>query len=153
MRARRGATDDAVAPVERFDHPAVAGIEANVPRPPENVAGAHLVEPHLRELGRDRVCRSRQAYAGSAPRLLYEARAVKAGWARAAPAVPLADLRPGEIEDRSGLAGDGAARGPAFERGLALGLEGRPALRCRAACAEGAEPRKSQRPRGPRGPR
>lgn len=44
VRIARGAADDAVMRVERVDHPAVTGVEADVPRPPEDVADAHVLE-------------------------------------------------------------------------------------------------------------
>ena len=93
-RAHDGPPDDAMAPIESFDHPAVAGVEAHVPRPPENVAGPHFVERHFGQLGRDCVGGSRQAHARLAPRALYEARTIEAAGARATPAVAFADLRP-----------------------------------------------------------
>lgn len=92
MRPRRRATDYPMAPVERFDHPAAPGVEAYVPGPPENVAGAYVLEGHLRQLGGDRVGRSRQAYSRHAPGSLNETRAIEAGGTRTAPAIALAHL-------------------------------------------------------------
>jgi hypothetical protein len=50
MWARRRAPYDAVPAVERFDHPAIACVEAHVPGPPQDVSGADFVERDFRKL-------------------------------------------------------------------------------------------------------
>jgi hypothetical protein len=58
-RCPRGADDDAVASIQRLDDPSLPGIDADVARPPEDVAGADVADVDLRESVPDCICGSR----------------------------------------------------------------------------------------------
>ena len=98
MRARRGAHHDSVAPVERFDDPAFARVKADMPGPPQDVAGAHLIERYFGQHRRDRIGGSRQANTRRAPRALDEPGTIEAGGPGATPAIAFADLGPGKSD-------------------------------------------------------
>src|SRR5579859_4165682 len=95
----RGAADDAVARVERLDRPARAGVDADVPRPPENIARADLVQRDFGERDAHRVRGAREANADGGVGPVDEAGAVEARGACAAPAIGAAELRLGEGDD------------------------------------------------------
>jgi hypothetical protein len=97
--------------VQGVDHPAVSGVETDVARPPEDVTHTDVAERDLRELGRDLTGRPRDADADAGPGSIDEARTVEAGRPEAAPAVPVAHLRPREGDD--GLAARCRCRLPA----------------------------------------
>src|SRR5687768_10059574 len=85
--------------IERIDDPPISRIDADVPGPPQDVAGAYFAHGDFGELLSNVVRRPRNAGADPPPRRLGEPRTIETRGTGAAPAIRLAHLGSGESDD------------------------------------------------------
>jgi hypothetical protein len=95
-----------MALVERVDLIATPRVQAHVPRPPQDVADADIVDRHFGDAGRNGVRGPWETDTHRRPRLLDETRTVEALGAGSSPAIPLTHLGGRELDcgDRARIA-------------------------------------------------
>ena len=99
VRVRRGPAHDAVTRIECIDDPAIARVNPDVPRPPQDVARANFVDRDFGQRIGDVTRGPWNARADASPSGLREPRTIETRGARAAPAIGFSDLRRRESDD------------------------------------------------------